>query len=66
MTDEFKPKKLVRARDAARLLGVSERWVWFRIKEGTLPAVRLKGTTRISLSDLEQFVETGKQPRIAN
>jgi len=61
MNKEFGPKGLIKIRAAAELLGVSERWLWFRVKEGVLPVVRLGGTTRIALSDLEAFVETGRK-----
>lgn len=61
MSDQFGPGKLLRLRDAAQLLGLSERWVWNRVADGTLPVVRLKGVTRIALSDLEQFVESGRK-----
>ena len=57
-TDEF--KKLLKCREVAELLGVSERWVWFRVKEGTLLVIRLGGVKRIPLSDLERFVECEK------
>jgi predicted DNA-binding transcriptional regulator AlpA len=61
MSEEFGPKKLLKLRDVAKLLGVCERWVWLRVKERKLPVVRLNGTTRITLSDLEQFVESGRK-----
>jgi predicted DNA-binding transcriptional regulator AlpA len=61
MTEEFAPKKLLKLREAAKLLGVCERWVWFRVKEGKLPVVRLNGATRVALADLEKFVESGRQ-----
>jgi len=60
MDQDFQPRKLVKIRDAAKLLDVSERWVWHRIKEGSISVIRLEGTTRIALSDLEAFVEAGK------
>ncbi|MFX0195725.1 MAG: helix-turn-helix domain-containing protein [Candidatus Hodarchaeota archaeon] len=60
MIKEFVPKRLVRVREAAALLGLSERWVWLRIAEGALPAVKLRGSTRIALVDLEKFVQQGR------
>jgi excisionase family DNA binding protein len=60
MIQDFQPKKLVKIPEAAKLLGVSERWVWFRIKDGSIPVIRLEGTTRIALSDLETFVQLGR------
>jgi len=61
MPEEFSPGKLLRPKDAARLLGLSERWVRNRLADGSLPVVRLRGATRIALSDLEQFVESGRK-----
>ena len=55
MIEEFKLKKLVSVRDVAKLLGLSERWVYNRIGEGSLPVVKLKGATRISLAILWQL-----------
>ena len=60
MDQDFQQKKLVKIRDAAKLLDVSERWIWHRIKDNSIPVIRLEGTTRIALSDLEAFVEAGK------
>ena len=60
MNQDFQPKKLVKIRDAAEMLGVSERWIWHRIKDNSIPVIRLEGATRIALSDLEDFVEAGK------
>ena len=61
MSREFGPKRLLRARDAAKVLQVCERWVWHRIKDGSIPVIRLGGTTRIAPSDLEQFIQSGKK-----
>lgn len=60
MIQDFQPRKLMKIRDVAKLLDVSERWVWHRIKDNSIPVIRLEGTTRIALSDLEAFVEAGK------
>jgi len=60
MIQDFQPKKLVKIQEGVKLLDVSERWVWFRIKDGSIPVIRLEGTTRIALSDLEAFIEAGK------
>ena len=60
MNQDFQPRKLVKIRDVAKLLDVSERWIWHRIKDGSIPVIRLEGTTRIALSDLEAFVQAGK------
>ena len=66
MTEDFKPRKLVTVKEAAILLGLSERWLWLRIREGAIPAIKLRGATRLSLVDLEAFVEKGRSIRGAD
>ena len=59
---------MVPAREAARLLSVSERTLWTWTKEGRLPIVRVstseatKGRmqNRYAVSDLVAFIETAK------
>lgn len=63
MNEEFGPKRLLKLREVAKLLSLSERWVWERAADGSLPVVRLKGATRVTLSDLEKFVEQGRLSR---
>jgi len=57
----FQPKKLVSIKEAAELLGLSDRWVYNRIADGSIPIIRLAGATRISLADLERYIEQGRQ-----
>jgi predicted DNA-binding transcriptional regulator AlpA len=61
--EDFKPKRLLKISQVAQLLSLSERWVWIRIAEGSLPVVRLKGATRIALTDVEDFVQVNRIPR---
>lgn len=61
MIQDFQPRKLVKIRDVAKMLDVSERWVWHRVKDNSIPVIRLNGTTRIALADLERFIESGKK-----
>ena len=60
-TELFRPKKLVSIKEAASLLGLSDRWVYNRIADGSIPTIKLGGATRISLVDLERVVEEGRQ-----
>jgi excisionase family DNA binding protein len=48
---------LVDTATAARLLGVSPRTVWTLISEGQLHAVRIRRAVRISVAELQRFVE---------
>jgi excisionase family DNA binding protein len=44
--------------EVGKMLGMSERTVWARIKDGTLPAIRIgKKTTRISRKVIERILE---------
>lgn len=58
---EFKHKKLLSVKEAADLLGLSSRWIYHRMADGSLPIIKLKGATRISLADLERIVEEGRR-----
>jgi excisionase family DNA binding protein len=43
--------------DAAKGLGVSERWVWIQIRAGKLPSVRLGRRVLVKPEDIETFVD---------
>lgn len=47
-------------RQAAEVLGVSERSVWTLVDQGALPAVRFGGSVRIDPADLRAFIERAK------
>ena len=50
--------QLLRVPEAAKILGVSDRTIWSLLDAGDLRRVRLgRRATRISLSDLNAFVE---------
>lgn len=57
---------LLRARDAAKLLSISERTVWQLTHEGKLASVRFGRTVRYDVHDLQAFIaaqrQTGGQP----
>ncbi len=59
--EEIQFKKLITIREAAVLLGLSSRWIYHRIADGSLPIVKLKGATRIAVADLEKFVDGGRR-----
>lgn len=51
-------KLLYRPKEAAQVIGASASWVYARIEDGSLPAVRLAGRmVRIKRSDLMKFIE---------
>ena len=51
---------LLRVREVAMLLGVSERQVWMLVRDGQLPAIRPPGfrVIRIAREDVDAFVRT--------
>jgi excisionase family DNA binding protein len=51
--------QFVTVRHAAAHLGISTRTVWRRIADGTIPAYRLGGVTRIDLDELEAATKEG-------
>lgn len=52
---------LLTYRQAAELLGVSDRTVWAMVNRGELPAVRFSGRiVRIDRRDLDAFIERAK------
>ena len=53
-------EKLLTYRDAAKLLGVTERTIWTLVNRGDLPAVRFGRSVRIDPADLRGFVEASK------
>lgn len=51
---------LLRPREAAAWLKISERSLWSLTQRGELPAVRIGRSVRYELSDLVAFVEARK------
>ena len=50
--------------DAARLLGVSRRTVYYRIREGRLLTIRARcGSQRVLLSSIEALMRAGQKDR---
>ena len=51
---------LLTYREAAALLGVTDRTVWTLVDRGELPAVRFGHSVRIDPADLRAFIEQAK------
>lgn len=52
-------------RDAARLLGVSDRWLWSQSQAGAVPCSSIGGRRLFRVAALEAWLrenETGRQP----
>ena len=54
---------LLTYREAAALLGVTDRTVWTLVHRGNLPAVRFGHSVRIDPADLRAFIERSKRCR---
>jgi len=52
------PHQLLKPRDAAKLLGISERTLWTITKQGKLPAAKLGKSVRYREEDLKRYVES--------
>lgn len=56
-------KRLMSVPEAAVYLGVGQRTLWQRIKEGHLPAVRLGRRTLIDQQDLDHLITHMKEKK---
>lgn len=62
MTDRVPPvDPLLTYREAAGVLGVTDRTVWTLVDRGDLPAVRFGRSVRIDPADLRAFINSAKQ-----
>lgn len=52
------PHQLLTCREAAKLLGISERKLWGLTKKGILPMVKMHKTVRYRPEDVRKYVES--------
>lgn len=52
--------RLMKAKDAARFLGLSERTLWTLSELGKIPRVKMLKSVRYDLADLEAFITASK------
>ncbi len=57
MTNHIDALKLLKPREAADILAISERTLWTLTKEGVIPCVRLGRSVRYRLSEIEQQLD---------
>ncbi len=55
---------LLTSRQAAEVLGVTDRTIWTLVDAGRLPAVRFGRSVRIDPADLRAFIEHAKRSEI--
>ena len=58
--------RLIKPRQAAEYLALSERKLWGLTKAGDIPAVRLGRAVRYDLSDLDTFIQGAKGEGVTN
>ena len=57
---ETTPRLLLRPREAAAALSISERLLWTLTNTGEIPAVRINRSVRYDPQDLARWIETKK------
>lgn len=55
-------ERLLDAKEIAEKLGVPESWVRESARSGAIPCVRLGRYVRFDLADVEEWIESCKQP----
>lgn len=53
-------KRLLRVKEAAKYLAVSDRTIWSLTKDGKLPAVKFNRNVRYSIDDLQKFIDNAR------
>lgn len=56
METQLEPKQFLTLAEAEHFTGLSRVTLWRRHKRGGLPLIRVGGSTRIALADLEAFM----------
>jgi excisionase family DNA binding protein len=54
---------LMKPREAAQMLNISRSLVYQLIRSGDIPAIKIKSTVRIKVSDLHFFIEKNQQTK---
>lgn len=60
MSDEIITRRLIKPKEAAEYLAISERKLWNMSKAGTIPTVRFGRTVRYDVADLDNFIAQKK------
>ncbi len=61
---ETPPKLLISPREAANVLGISERKLWSMTQASQIPVVRLGRSVRYSVRTLESWIEQQQSPAL--
>lgn len=60
MTESTLQNRMLKSRQAAAYLGISERKLWQIEKEGRIPSVRIDRVVRFDINDLDDFIHCAK------
>lgn len=60
MNQQTATRKLIKSRDAAQYLCISERTLWQLSSDGKLPTVRIGRMVRFDVADLNEFIAKQK------
>ncbi len=60
------PNRLLKVKEAASYLGVSERTIWNLESDELIPAVRFRTAVRFDIEDLNKFIEKQKNTYLNN
>ena len=53
-------KRLIKPRQGAQYLGISERKLWQLTKDGRIPAIKFDRVVRYDIADLDEFIAKAK------
>ena len=59
-SEKLQPQ-LIRPRDAARYLAISERKLWELMRLGRIPCIRIDRSVRYDLDDLREWIKSRKE-----
>jgi len=57
---EIEYKRLIKVRQAAQYLGISERKLWQLTKDQRVPAIKFDRVVRYDIADLDEFIAKAK------
>ncbi|NLK42461.1 MAG: helix-turn-helix domain-containing protein [Planctomycetes bacterium] len=60
MAESTVQNRMLKSRQAAAYLGISERKLWQIEKEGRIPSVRIDRAVRFDINDLDDFIRRAK------
>ena len=59
-TEVIQHQRLIKVRQAAQYLGISERKLWQLTKDRRMPAIKFDRVVRYDIADLDEFIAKAK------